>query len=368
MINRDNLHISFKKSDGYNKLFNLIICAREAGKTSELEYVKVYQTIKKGFGVIILMRYSKEVSKLNLFNLQERINQYLEEENKIKIVVDGGTSTAGIFKFHIEQNKQDLTGSGLILWIGLDDQILKNVYIENPKYIVFDEYIVNPQSGEKYIKNEFDKILILYGTIKRYKNEKTNIKIYFCGNPYCKLNPFIEYFQVDKRQLKENHLITKDNYLIWCYQLKEELKQKLLKADPNYQFDESYKAFALDGQYIYENKIINVLDYIPKYFKLEYVIAILDKAFKIRFLGIFYNTNYQNSNLNYCIKEIKQTNYKKPIYSFNFENMPKNTILINKDNRENISYLVDSLAQGLVGFVNSFYYINDLFNSYAKTI
>ena len=368
MIIRDNLHISLKYSDGFNKLFNLIICAREAGKTSELEYYKVYKTIKKGFSVLILVRYAKEVNKLNLFNLQQRINQYLDNDHKIIINVEGGTSTSGIIQFSISHNRTKYKGRGLILWIGLDDQILKNIYINNPKYIIFDEYIVNPQSGEKYIKNEFDKVLILYGTIKRYKDEKTKIKIYFCGNPYCKLNPFIEYFNIDKRKLKEGQIITKDNYLIWCYKLKEELKNKLLKDDPNYKFDESYKAFALDGQYVYENKIINLLNYVPKYFKLDYIISILDKSFKTRFLGVYYNTNYKNSFLNYCIKEIKKENFKKPIYSFNFENMNNNTILINQENKDNISDLVDSLAEGVVGFVNSFYYINDLFNSYSKKI
>lgn len=361
------MHLSLKHSDGFNKLFNLIICAREAGKTSELEYYKVYKTIKKGFGVIILMRYAKEVNKLNLINLQERINQYLNKDEQIKIDSVAGSSQNGIIKFKISQNKTEFTGEGLIIWIGLDEQILKNQYIKNPKYIIFDEYIVNPQSKEKYITNEFNKILILYGTIKRYKEENTKIKIYFCGNPYSKLNPFIEYFHIDKRKLKEGALIYKDNYLIWCYKLKKELKEKLLRDDINYKFDESYKAFALDGQYIYENKIINILNYVPQFFKLEYIISILDNSFKNRNLGIFYNTNFKNSKLEYCIKEIDIKNVKKPIYSFNFENM-NNAILINHENKEDITDLAESLANGLVGFVDSFYYINDLFNSYSKKI
>lgn len=368
MIKRDNLHLSLKYSDGFNKLFNLIICAREAGKTSELEYYKIYKAIKKGFGVIILMRYSKEVNKLNLMNLQERINQYLEDDEKIKIDPIAGSSQNGLIKFKMIKKKEEFKGEGLLVWIGLDEQILKNIYIKNPKYIIFDEYIVNPQSKEKYVTNEFNKILILYGTIKRYKENKTSIKIYFCGNPYSKLNPFIEYFHIDKRKLLEGNLINRDNYLIWCYKLKDELKKHLLKQDSNYQFDESYKAFALDGQYVYENKLINLLNYVPKFFKLDYVISILDNSFKIRNLGIFYNSNYKESKLDYCIKEINIKNIKKDVYSFNFETMNKSTILLNKYNKEDLADLSDCLAEGSVGFVDSFYYINDLFNSYYKKI
>ena len=369
MIERDNLHFSFNELDGYNKLFNLVICAREAGKTSALEYVKIYKAIKKGYGVVILMRYSKEINKLNLLNLQERINLYLPDTEKIEVVAEVGGYTNGIIKFTIRQGKTFLNGTGLLLWIGLDDQIIKNIHIKNPRFIVFDEYVVNQQSGERYIRNEFDKILILYGTIKRYKEDGANIRIYCAGNPYSKLNPFIEYFKINKQKLKEGATIVGPNFVLMCYKLKNELKTKLLNADPNYQFDDSFKAFALEGQYIYENLRINLIDYVPQFFKLDYVIMVVDQTFKRRYLGVYYNANYLAHNLDYCIKEITQkfNTSIHSVYAFNFENMDTNTILINQTNREILEPLRLSLSNGTVGFVNSFYYVNDFFKKYDKT-
>lgn len=369
MIKRDYLHFDIREVDGHNKLFNLIICAREAGKTSELEYVKIYKAIKKGFGVIVLMRYSKEINKLNLLNLQERINLYLPDNEKIEVVAEAGGYSNGIIKFIIKRGKTILNGSGLLLWIGLDDQIIKNIHIKNPKFVIFDEYVVNQQSAEHYIRNEFDKILVLYGTIKRYKDEKTTLKIYFAGNPYSKLNPFIEYFKINKQKMKEGSTIVGPNYLLMCYKLKNELKSKLLEADPNYRFDDSFKAFALDGQYVYENMRINLLDHLPQFFKLDYVIMITDQTFKRRFMGVYYNRNYETSNLDYCIKEINEpfNRSKHSVFTFNFENMEEDTTLLTLDTRETLKSLRNSLSSGLVGFINSFYYVNDFFKKYDKT-
>lgn len=375
MIIRDNLHIKFNYLDSFNKLYNCVVCPREAGKTSELEFTKIFKAIKKGYGVIILMRFAKEVHKYTLKGIEDRINLYLNDEDQIRIIADkeiGGGITTGIIYFNIAQHNEYLPGQGLLMWLGLDDQILKKTYIKNPRFIIFDEYVLNPKSRERYIVNEFEKIILLHGSITRYQEPGKLIKVYLCGNPTSKLNPFNEYLKINYKKIKEGATVTGPNFVLWCYKLKEELKNKLLKTNPNYQFDQSYSRFALNGVYIYDENRINLLPDLLQNFRLDYVIAFIDLSFKTRYLGIYYNNLYSHDNhdLDYIIKEIDNINKinNHYVYSFSFKDMQHNTFLLNEDNIDVIGGLRSSLCDGRVGFVNTFYYISDLFDTYVKKI
>ena len=47
MIERDNLHYSFREIDGYNKDIEVVISSRELGKTTQAWLDKIYLPWKK---------------------------------------------------------------------------------------------------------------------------------------------------------------------------------------------------------------------------------------------------------------------------------------------------------------------------------
>lgn len=373
ILNFDNLHINYRPLHGYNKTWNAVFCPREAGKTTKLEYEQIFLNIKQGYGTCIMVRYAKEVSKHTLKACEDRINQFLHD--KINFYADikiGGGMITGSIHFSIYQNHLRLPGEGLLVWIGLDEQILKKMYLKEPRWLIMDEYVLNPQSGEKYCKNEMHKILMLHGTLSRYCHKSQKLKTFLIGNAYTKFTPFIEYFKIDINKLKEGAIISGDNFVVWCYQLKDELKHKLELLNPNYKYDDLYRRFALEGKAIYDEGRINVCDNVLPKFKIDYVILTIDENFKKKYLGVYYNSGNKQSDLYFIIKEINENNIKylknKAFYSFGFKDMEKRCILLNESNKDVLNDLNDALCEGKVGFVNCFYYINDIFNNYIKSI
>lgn len=319
-LNNSKDFINFSNIDTYNKPFNLIICPREAGKTAQLEFIKIYKTLINNRGsVIILKRYENEVNTATIDILEKRINRYLNANQQIKISDVKGLST-GCVSFNLKRNK-DTFKSCLLVWLGRLQKI-KNSFIENVRYIIFDEYVVNPKS-EKYQPNEFNKIIELYQTIRRYTPQK--IRFYFCGNPYSKFNPFVDYFNVPTKKLAPHKILLGNEWLVWCYQLTTERIEEL-KKDPIYHYDNEYANFALSGVYSYDDKIKQVIEVKqPENFKLYCYFYYNDTLLAV-FLNYFNTKNYI-----YYIKNIKEKfkGSKKYVYTFNCY-----------DNSQNLDYLI----------------------------
>ena len=61
---------------------------------------------------------------------------------------------------------------------------------------------------------------------------------------------------VDTKRLKPGAIVVGDNYVVQCYQMKEELKQKILAENPLYQFDNAYTKYAFEGKNVNDMNII----------------------------------------------------------------------------------------------------------------
>src|SRR5690242_14302952 len=66
-------------------------------------------------------------------------------------------------------------------------------YTQTISEIVFDEAIINPSTGEKYLEDEEEKIKELVGSAWRDKNEVPPV-ITYLANPYERFRGFMEGF------------------------------------------------------------------------------------------------------------------------------------------------------------------------------
>ena len=102
------------------------------------------------------------------------------------------------------------------------------------------------------------------------------------GNPYSLYNPFFSDKNVPTNKLYPGAFVTGDDYVVSCYQIKKELKELLLKKNPLYKFDETYKKYAFDGRAVQDAEI-RIETEQPNAFRLAFVFKIHGKC-----LGIFH--------------------------------------------------------------------------------
>lgn len=362
MIKLDKLHINFRYLDGFKKLYNLVFCERDAGKTQQLEYVKFYKEIKKGYRVVILKRKKEDIASTTLNNICNRINQYLPINSQIEL--KGTGYDTGICWITMKQNKLKYKNCACLIWLKKDEQDLKSLCLQRVRNVIMDEYIVNPVTGEHYINGEMQKIECLIGTLNKYK-ENARLRVYLCGNPYTKYTPFCLNKNIDTNKLLPGKTLKGNDYIIWCYRIKEKLKEYLLKNNPLYEYNDEYKNFALNGVYINDKKI-NIITNL-NHFKLYTVLYYNDK-----YLGIWLNHSI-NKNILYAVNILDNQTVnttKKRFYCFQLYDVNKKCVLIDKDNNYIFNFLRQALRSGKVGFLRAecFHLINEIFNDYFKTI
>lgn len=333
MINfeKSKKFINFQDIDGYNKQFNLIICPREAGKTAQLEFIKIFKTIINKRGkVLILKRWENDINTENLKKIQDRINRYLPDNEKMTFYnIKGLMNGCATFDIYY---KKTLFPGGAFMWLGRI-QKLKDTVIEDVKYVLFDEYIVDPKH-EKYQVDEFNKIIELYKTIKRYT--KKHIKFYFCGNPYSKFNPFCSYFDINDENLKPGKILTGDIWLVWTYQLSKERLEELEK-DPLLKYDPDYKNLILYGNFMRDKYgYNNILRKRPQHYKLSYIFYYSNKYY-----AVFYNPN---NEIKYYVERIKEPfkNTKvEIIYMDDIDKRDKNNVCLTRVTLEIFKHLLN---------------------------
>ena len=217
-----------------------------------------------------------------------------------------------------------------------------------------DEYIIDPNSAEKYLKGEDMKIKEIYTTYERECSE--TMKMYFLGNPYSLFNPLFMWLGVDTNKLREGATLVGDQYVVECYKLTEELKEYILNKNPLYKFDESYKTYAFDGKAVNDMKIRT--GPFPKNYILRFVIRIN----KIN-IGIFQNNSPTYSSDRFYCKEVKGFSNDRDIITFDFSDIIERSILISLDERRKLMYFKDSFRRRNVVFsnINIYYLIEEVY-------
>ncbi len=331
----DDLHYSLRSIDGYNKAFNFIISAREAGKTTAI-WRKLYKTFKDtGQPSIVIRRQISDITEAYVDDCQKVINKFDEETLQFEYKK---TFKEGVLDVKVK-------GKLFIRYIALSNPMsrIKSLMLRDIRFIVFDEFICNMKLGEKYLNEEGFKLKEIYNTFNR--ESRSGIVLYALGNPYSVYNPLFVEFKIDTNNLidpnthalKQGFIYTYQNCAVEIYKLKPELIEAIKKKNPLYQFDDSYSKYAGEG--------ININDQnIPLGTKTDNYS--LWNVFKIegRYLAVWRDLTF-TEDFNFFVDFINKdtVSARRKFYVFDFEEIVTKSVLLNNTDKQRFQSFANSL-------------------------
>lgn len=347
----DNLHYSYREIDGYNKPFNFIMSAREPGKTSMFWLNKVYKPFKLDKKPIIyLVRRSVEITQALIDSIADTIINKFTDDN-ITFSYNKGAFKDGIVDVKI--------GSDIffrIVSLSIDMRRIKLAVLKNVRLCLMDEYIINPKMQERYLPSEAMKIKEAYTTWRR--ESEGILKFYFLGNPYSLFNPLFVDWNVEINKLRKNAFYVGDTYIIHWAILNPLLKEKLLKLNPLYQFDEEYQDYAIEGSAINDKNI--KLAKLPKNFYIQFILKVESK-----YIAIYKNSLYNEDGDKYFCDIITNISAYRTIYCFDFAEMVERSILISIDERMKLARFKNAIRLRQVSYsnINVYYFVEGVYEN-----
>ena len=350
MIERDNIHFNTRKIDGYNLPFNFIISEREAGKSTAI-WLKAYKEfVENGSTILVIRRKVVHITKAYIDDIAQIINKFTDD--KVVFQYSQSTIKEGIVDIYINEKR-----FMRICALSIDITALKSLVLRNLKYIILDEFICNNRFGERYLKDEAVKYMEIYNTFRR---ESENLKCYFMGNPYSLYNPYFMFFNVDTSKLKRGAIITdKKSYVIQCYEITPELREKILKENPLYQFDNAYTKYAFEGQNVNDLNIL-IRNKLPPNFKLMYVFKSAN-----RYIGLYRCDIFYESDILYYAEFIngEKVSKRRDIICFDFEELVDRVVMLSPDERYKFQKIKDAMRKRLIAFnsIECYYLLEEIY-------
>lgn len=325
MVQRDNVHIDLSPIRGHQRQFNAVISPREDGKSAQGFYYLWYKDWKAtGQGVLIrLVRQAVEITGAMIEkDFKINLNKFLPEDQWVKPTFKQTDAETGICPVYDSTTKKQIA-----LYVALSIKVkrLKDIGVENPAVIIMDEFIINPQFDEAYLKGEAIKFKEFYNTIRR---ENPKIQAWFFGNPYSLYNPYLVDWGVDVWKLKKNEIYAPKGlpFAVWYKELNPLLKEKLLDENPLYKFDKDYIAYALEGNAVNDANI-HLNKNLPNDFYLDFVLAREDgKKFGV------YKSKFI-SDYSYYVKKIGEMGSRRFAYTFSVDAICDKHLLVDNEVR-----------------------------------
>lgn len=333
----DDIHYDSKNIDSYDKVWNFVISCREPGKSTNL-WRKVYQAFRRNVQPSIIIR-RKEI---------DITEQYINDTITLFEKFTGISLNLQWNKASIKQGQVDVKLNGKLFFriVALSAPMsrLKSMVVRNVKYMMFDEFICNLRLGEKYLSDEPMRVKELFTTYNR-ESEK-GIKCYFFGNPYSLYNPYFSWKNVDTTKLKIGSITVVDDYAIEVYKMKEELREYILKKNPLYQFDDSYKQYGFEGVAIQDSNI-RIIEDQPLGFGLQYVFKLNNKL-----LGVYRGWNEEQSLHYWCQVINFQVSARRDIVTFDFGQMENGTVLCSTAYKKQVACLKECVQRRQIAYKN----------------
>ena len=346
----DNLHYNFRQVDGYNVPFNMVISEREVGKSTAF-WLKAYKGFEKyGTTILVIRRKVVHITKAYIDDIAQIINKFTDD--KVVFQYNQSSIKEGIVDIYINDKR-----FMRVCALSVDITALKSLVLRNLGYIVFDEFICNQRFGEKYLKDEASKFMEVYNTFRR---ESEKLKCYFLGNPYSLFNPYFMFFNVDTSKLKRGAIITdKKSYVIQCYEMLPELREKILKENPLYQFDNAYTKYAFEGKNVNDENII-IRSKLPPNFKLLYVFKSAN-----RYIGLYRQDIFFESDILYYVEfiPVEKISKRRDIICFEFEELVERVVMLSPDERCKFQKIKDAMRKRLIAFnsIECYYLLEEIY-------
>jgi len=337
-MKKDNLHFNFRYVDSFNATYNFIMSERTAGKSVAI-FTKLEKIHRKHHRTAIVIRNKiVDITETYISSIEESINKFRDKDHKIKLKYKRGNIKEGIVDIFIDGRNDEIP---FLRIIALSNPIsrLKSFVLRAPACIVWDEYILNTRDGEKYEPNTVLKFKEIYNTYFRETVDENQIpkwsfKCYFLGNPYSRFHPMHSEVGMDYSKLKPGYFEHngKRDYVVWCYTIKPELKEAILKANPLYNFDadDIYTKYAFGGESINDTNFTLIAKQ-PEHYYLRFIFRINNK-----YLCIYQDNRAPADRVGYdtgryWISVSNSINTNRRIYAVDFNQLVEGTQFITSD-------------------------------------
>lgn len=350
-IKLDKIHYNYRPIDGFQKPFNFVMSPREPGKTAMMWFTKIYQPWKKNKKPwIYMVRNVIEITEALITSIQDTILNKFSDDN-VKLNYKTSSFKDGIVDVYI--------GKELffrIVALNIKLRKIKLAVLKNIGAVFADEWIIDPRSEEKYLNNEAFKIKEAYSTWRRECNGQ--LKMYFAGNPYSLFNPLFVSWGVDTNKLKKGEFYVGENFVIHWATLHPKLREKLLRDNPLYEFDEDYSNYAVEGSAI-NDVDIRVRVQRPQNYSLQFVFR-----FNGKYIAIFKNNFYDLDDKFFCeFMSPNDIGKRRDIYCFDFEDLVNRTALVSREDMLKFNRFKTAVRRRGVEFqsVDVYYFIKEIY-------
>ena len=360
-IKKDKIHFNFRHLDRYNKTFNLIVSARELGKSTAI-WFKIWKFATHNHSpAIVLRRMSVDITEAYIDSIASMINKFLPAYKRFKLYYKKGAIKEGVCDVFMD--KKCTRQLCRLVALNVPKSRMKSLVLQNPSIILFDEFIIDTMQGEKYLDGELDRFRELYNTYNRFKVEQTgkHLKCYFLGNPYTVFSPYALWLNVPLNEIKEGVTLIGSNWYFECAKLNDELKKFILEHNPLYEFDDSYTRYAFGAQAINDARF-KVVDTRPDSYSLKFVFKVQQ-----RYIYIW----QKNSAISFDLKNSKfwvetsdvLINTNKPIFAIDFNNLTEGTQLWLPELKACIMLLRYAISRRDVTYksIEAGYYIQEIY-------
>lgn len=212
-IAKDNIHYNTRHTDIYNKPFNFVISPREPGKSTAVTGLKVYDMwLHHHRPSLIIRRRIADMDESYIEDLIKPVNKFKHPYQRLTPIFKKTDLKSGIVDVYVEDSKGIKRFYCRVQALSIPNARGKSRVIEDLGLIVFDEYLINPMQGEKYLDGELTAFRELYNTYYRDARDRGHqVKCWFLGNPYTVFNPFHLWLQIPLQKIKSGCFLVGPN-------------------------------------------------------------------------------------------------------------------------------------------------------------
>ena len=159
-------------------------------------------------------------------------------------------------------------------------------------------------------------------------------------------------------ELRKGEVWTNDLIAVEWVVLTPQLREKLLRENPLYKFDEEYSNYALEGEAINDKHI--KLGTLPQNFSLKFIFKAQNK-----YIGVFKNNVYEEDSDRFFCKFIKDFSRYRTIYCYEFEELVERAVVMSLDERLRLQKFKDAFRERKIAFedINVYYFIEEIYKN-----
>lgn len=322
MKNWDEIHLDYSPIDGRDKAINEIIAARHEGKTTVFMGRKAYPLWKKtGAPVVLLFRNIADIKPSAIQFYCDLFNPFLPEDERIFLKIPESRCKDGVVPCTDARSGKIFCYA---LALSQKEATLKKTAFPGVRYILFDEYEINPKNGERYLPNEWSKFQAYFDTQRKI----TDARAYFLTNPYSRANPLHRGLGIDSSKIKPGAMLAGTNYAVWFKKMNPLLVEKLKKENPLFDEKGAYGKWAFSGEFA-QDDLSQVGNMGPGYALTGEIVYFGDRygVYRISDLARIGEQPY------YFFRKEKDRGNARRSFAFDFDDLVVNSTLYDRKSR-----------------------------------